>query len=299
MSTYFVRLPGALIMRLDVPAKAFDNPGARTLLSAYLPGLQFLPRGNWKFDLHVVYDDRDCFEFHDGGNVVSLTDAWKGESSLMDLLFLTYGVARRAWLKLGIYPVHAAALQIGTGGLTLLVGHSGTGKTAVTLSSVALGARVYSGNKTLVTVNDKGLMQAIAGTRPITAKSEDMDRQKCGYSFKVAYGSRSAFMLKDEHYMSLAPQAVRRIVLPRLNDGVEKRGKLGGASSLHRLFPYFLDAVNADIVVAGGRAVLSGAPSAEVLASLAKSLALALPDVSVIELEGSMPFINRALGGSS
>lgn len=299
MSTYFVRLPGALVMRLDVPAKVFDNAGARTLLSAYLPGLQFLPRGKWQHDLAIVYEDRDHFEFRDGGNFVNVCDQWQGESSLMDLLFLCYGVARRAWLQKGIYPVHAAALKMAGDGLTLLVGHSGTGKTAVTLSSVAGGARVFSGNKTLVTLSDTGVMQAVGGTRPITCKLEDMDRHQSGYAFKVAYGSRSAFMLKDGDYMSLAPQTVRRIVLPRLNDGVEKQGRLGDTSGLHKLFPYFLDAVNADIIVSGGKAVLSGNPSADVLQRLAKNLALALPSVSVIELEGSMQFINRALGECS
>lgn len=297
MSTYFVQLPGALIMRIDEPASAFKDAGARVLLAAYLPGMQFLPHANWVVDLHVIYEDRKTFSFRDSGNFVNICDEWKGESSLMDLLFICYGMARRAWLAKGIFPVHAAALQMGESddGLTLLVGHSGIGKTALTLASVKAGARVFSGNKTLVTFNGKGMMKAIAGTHPITAKSQDLVKHGTGYAIRSVYGNRSAFILQDGHYSSAAPRAVKLIAVPKLNDGVSKDSALTGASGLHKLYPYFMDTVNADIVVAGGKAVLSGNPADGVRERLVEELSRALPKLSVVELEGSLEYVSGAL----
>ena len=68
--------------------------------------------------------------------------------------------------------------------LSLVVGHSGVGKTAVTLSSLARGNKVFSGNRTLVKIVSKSsggstdgisgestsTIIAIAGTRTITTR---------------------------------------------------------------------------------------------------------------------------------
>lgn len=305
--SYDVMLPGALLMRIDVPQPVFDDSTARVLAQAYLPAAQFVTSVialAKKPDLIVRFEEsKECNLFVRGG-LHRLRDTWKGEASLMDLLFLSYGAARLAWLKRGLYPVHAAALDMGDDGLTLVVGHSGTGKTAVTLSAVSRGHKVFSGNKTLVKI-EKGKLVAVAGTRPITTKAEDVERHLSVDAVKSGYQGRSAFFLADEHYAVSAPSVVRNIVLPRLNDGVEKARKLGSLASLHRLYPYFLDTVNADIVLSGGKAVLSGNPDKGVREKLTAGLGVVLAtddlfggvkaSVTVLELEGSMAYINHTL----
>ncbi len=307
--SYDVMLPGSLLMRIDVPQPVFDDATARLLAQAYLPSAQFVKTiialGK-KPDLIVRFEESENCSLFVRGGLHRLRGKWQGEASLMDLLFLSYGAARLAWLKRGLYPVHAAALDLGDGGLTLLVGHSGSGKTAVTLSAVSRGHKVFSGNKTLVRIEGDRLV-AVCGTRPMTTKAEDVERHLSTDAVKSGYQGRSAFLLKDEHYAATSPTAVHSILLPRLNDGVEKARRLGSLAALHRLYPYFLDTVNADIVLAGGKAVLSGNPDKGVREKLTAGLGVALATddlfggvkatVKVMELEGSMAFINHTLDG--
>ena len=302
--SYSYNLPGALLMRVEVPVAAFESDSARMLLAAYLPGVENVIGTGKKANIVVRFEESETCSLSVKGNRYVLRDTWKGEASLMDLLFLCYGAARLSWLKRGLYPVHAAALDVGNGGLMLVVGHSGTGKTAVTLSAVSRGLKVFSGNKTLVRF-EKDKLIAVAGTRPMTTKAEDVERHLSVDAVKAGYQGRSAFYLADEHYASPAPSVVQRIILPRLNDGAEKSRRLGSLAALHRLYPYFLDTVNADIVLSGGKAVLSGNPEKGVREKLSAGLCLALATddlfggvkaaVTVMELEGSMAFINHTL----
>lgn len=317
--SYSIYLPGALLMRVEAPCPVFDEESARILAEAYLPGAEFVGVHSRTGALHVATDEPNITVRFVESSTASLTvkagnytlsDAWNGEASLMDLLFLCYGAARRAWLKRGLYPVHGAALNTGDGGLTLLVGHSGSGKTAVTLSAVARGHKVFSGNKTLVRIDNNGdrtVLTAVAGTRPMTAKAEDVARHLALGTFNAGYQGRSAFYLRNEHYAATAPYVVTAICLPRLNDGVEKVKVLPAVSALHKLYPYFMDAVNADIVLAGGKCVLSGEPRPRVREHLASGLGAALcgdelsggmqAALTVVEVEGSMDHINRTLDG--
>lgn len=313
--TYSLNLPGALLMRIEVPVAAFESDSARELAEAYLPGAEFVGISSRSGVLHVCTDEPTltirfeesevCSLSRKGGCYV-LRDKWKGEASLMDLLFLCYGAVRRSWLKRGLYPVHAAALDLGDGGLTLLVGHSGSGKTAVTLSAVSRGRKVFSGNKTLVRIDGDKLI-AVAGTRTMTTNAEDVERHLSTGAVKSGYQGRTAFYLNKEHYAPTAPSMVHRIVLPRLNDGAEKARRLGSLAALHKLYPFFMDTVNADIVLSGGKIVLSGNPSEGVREKLTAELGLVLATddlfggvkatVTVTELEGSMAFINHTLHG--
>jgi hypothetical protein len=317
--SYSIYLPGALLMRVEAPVPVFDEESARILAEAYLPGADFVGVHSRNGALHVCTKEPTITVRFVESTATSLTvqagnytlaDAWNGEASLMDLLFLCYGAARRAWLKRGLYPVHAAALSMGDGGLTLLVGHSGSGKTALTLSAVARGHKVFSGNKTLVRIDGQGdrtVLTAVAGTRPMTTKAEDVARHLDLGKFNTGYQGRSAFYLAKEHYAATAPSVVTGIVLPRLNDGVTKRKFMGPVSALHKLYPYFMDAVNADIVLAGGKCVLSGEPRPRVRELLAAGLGAALSGdelssgmsaaLSVVEVEGSLEFVNATLDG--
>lgn len=313
--TYSLNLPGALLMRIEVPVAAFESDSARELAEAYLPGAEFVGISSRSGVLHVCtdeptltirFEESDVCSLSRKGGCYVLRDKWKGEASLMDLLFLCYGAVRRSWLKRGLYPVHAAALDLGDGGLTLLVGHSGSGKTAVTLSAVSRGRKVFSGNKTLVRIDGDKLI-AVAGTRTMTTRAEDVERHLSTGAVKSGYQGRTAFYLNPEHYAPTAPSMVHRIVLPRLNDGAEKARRLGSLAALHKLYPFFMDTVNADIVLSGGKVVLSGNPSEGVREKLTAGLGLVLATddlfggvkatVAVTELEGSMAFINHTLHG--
>lgn len=315
---YLLQLPGDLQILLQLPSPLFADPAACVLLAAYLPGVELIDLTDKRAEELVTISLRQSskakLSVSRNANTYTLFAESTSEAALMDLIFLTYGVARQKWLKQGIYCVHAACLEDTQQRLSLVVGHSGVGKTAVTLSSLGRGHKVFSGNRTLVKFagaeNGAGsdtvvTIVAIAGTRTITTKAEDLarhlpnalleDGQKDQQDEQVAYQGRSAFTLSPRFYADPTPQVVTAITLPRLNDGAEKAKQLSALSALHKLYPYFLDAVNADIVLAGGRIVFSGAPPSGVGRRLANELSLALTHLPVWELEGSLPFINHTL----
>ena len=316
---YLLQLPGALQVLLELTKPLFADPAAGLLLGAYLPGVELVDlscrRSKGLVTIALRQSSKPRLLVSKNGNSYTLYSESTAEAALMDLIFLTYGVVRQKWLKQGLYCVHAACLEDPQQRLTLVVGHSGVGKTPVTLSSLARGYKVFSGNRTLVKIESKenggitagisgestSSIIAIAGTRTITTKAEDLAKHLPEANSneegneKVGYQGRSAFKLSNRFYADPAPQAVTSITLPRLNDGAEKSRPLSALSALHKLYPYFLDAVNADIVLAGGRIVFAGTPPSGVGTRLARDLSQALAHLPVWELEGSLPFINHTL----
>lgn len=306
---YLLRLPGALQVLLDLPQPLFDDPAACLLLGAYLPGVELADptaksskSAKSMVTIALRQASKPRLSRSKNGDSYSYFAPNTAEA-LMDLIFLTYGIARQKWLKQGLYCVHAACLENQQKQLSLVVGHSGVGKTAVTLSALARGYKVFSGNRTLVEITPgsakegPAIITAIAGTRTITTRAEDLARHlpEALEEEEVGYEGRSAFSLNKHFYADCAPQAVTLISLPRLNDGVEKSRQLSPLSALHKLYPFFLDAVNADIVLAGGRLVFAGTPPNGVSKRLATELSQALTNLPAWELEGSLPFINHTL----
>lgn len=306
---YLLRLPGALQVLLDLPQPLFDDPAACLLLGAYLPGVELadLSEKNAKREKGLVtialrQSSKPRLSLSKNGKSYTFFTPSTGDA-LMDLIFLTYGIVRQKWLKLGLYCVHAACLENQQKQLSLIVGHSGVGKTAITLSALARGYKVFSGNRTLVEITsgsskgDPVIITAVAGTSTITTRAEDLARHlpEALENEEFGYEGRSAFSLSKRFYADPAPQAVTLISLPRLNDGAEKSRQLSALSALHKLYPFFLDAVNADIVLAGGRLVFAGSPPSSVNKRLARALSQALTNLPVWELEGSLPFINHTL----
>jgi hypothetical protein len=65
---------------------------------------------------------------------------------------------------------------------------------------------------------------------------------------------------------------------------------LSPLSALHTLYPYFLDAVNADVIV-NGRQVFSGAALEGAAGHLAEHLGAALEQLPVRKISGSTPYM--------
>jgi hypothetical protein len=184
---------------------------------------------------------------------------------------------------------------VGTDDYTLIVGHSGVGKTAISLNLVRTrGKKLFSGNKTLVAVAADGSLQALAGTPTMTARTKDTARHSADAATS-GYQDRSAFLLEEGMYAASGPVPLRAIVLARLNDGAADFFQLSPTSALHKLFPFFMDAVNADTVLCGGKEVFGGDPSSDTRARLSATLADVLTTIPVYSVAGSMPFVTEHL----
>ena len=205
-------------------------------------------------------------------------DAWSvdvGGIPENDIPHYLYGLARLEFLRKGLFPVHAACVGKDAGH-ALIVGHSGDGKTTVALKLIREhGCRLFSGNKTVVRFSD-GAIVAVAGTTTVT---------------EVTPKGRRLFRLESGQYETRAAVPIRTIAKVKLNDGAESMALLKPLSALHALYPFFLDAVNADVSVAEGEHVLSGNPSDGVRERLAKNLWKALGAIPAYSITGSLPFV--------
>lgn len=273
------------------------------LASAYLPGLRFV--GADQLDqsqescLQVSFIPSQKPRLRRLAQRVELYDRWQGQGSLLDLLHLSYSVCRLRWLEMGLYCVHSAC--VGKDSHTLLVGHSGSGKTTTALKMAeSAGLQIFSGNKTLLAVGADGI-RAVAGTRTMTrtaAAEKASQVQAVDQSpacLAVGYQERLAYSLDEGAYSSAQSVPVSAIALIRLNDGVQEETALESLSAMHKLFPFFLDMVNADTVLGAGAVVFSGSAGKRGDAGqkqvLSRALAAALKAVPVYSLSGSLDFV--------
>lgn len=292
MNSYDLALPGALIVRVEHFRPVFANEQARLLLSAYLSGVAFLEAPAVKVDLTISCRESIAKGLRRSNTHIILNDGYHGDGSLLDLIHLLYGATRLLWLKRGFYPVHSACIG-NDDGYVLVVGHSGSGKTSIALELAKSEQRVFSANKTLVSLGDGNLL-AVAGTRTITTTAEDASRHSIG-GVRVGYVGRSAFLLDDQMYAAASTVPVRKIAIVRLNDGAKECSSLSPDSAMHRLYPFFLDVMNADVILCGGEEVFTGTPPRNSRQSLVEGLRSCLAKVPVCAVTGSMEFVTVTL----
>ncbi len=289
MSQFHLSLPGNVRALLTSDAELRFDAQAEALLHAYLPGTRLLAEAVARPDLVVRHVESSLPGAFCDGDTVTIHDAWHGELA-MDGLYAIYGLFRRFLLARHAFCVHAAC--VGDGDYVLLAGPSGTGKTMLTLRLLQdFGWRLFSGNKTVVAFDGDGALSAIAGTQTTTIRLVDRERHRSLIGAGVAYGTRYAFFLDPRFRAQEATVRIRAIVFPRLNEGVEECARLAPLSALHTLYPSFLDAVNADIVLCGGRAVLPGTPPPGTQDWLAAALARATQAIPVYAVAGSPAFV--------
>ena len=281
--TLSFRLPAGLSVQVQANSLTGYDP---LLLGAYVPGAAPAPlAAPPDLVLRLLEAAAPSLQIED--NTVTLAGPWQGRFPT-DAYHLLYGMVRQALLARGLYSVHGACLNG-----VLLAGHSGVGKTTVLMRLVQqLGWPVEASNKTVVSF-ERGI-QVVAGTTTITVRRADIEQHGLNPATMLAYGDRCAFELPALAYQT-KPTAIRLMVLPQLNDGVAVCQRLSPLSAVHTLYPYFLDTVNADVLVGEGTAVFSGAPAADVQQLLAQSLRTVCETVPVYRLSGPLDFVTQQL----
>lgn len=285
-SEYCLTLPGELNIGLTSDRELELSVLDELLLGAYLPEVEITQTLD-NADLMLRHTESADKALRVGSEEIEINDQW-GDTMPDDLPHLLYSVARGLWLKRGYFPTHAAC--VGDGDYILLPGHSGVGKTTTVLTVVTdLDQKLLSGNTTLIRF-DGDTMQAVAGTRTMTLRTEDFERGNYPTTRSLEYGSRTAFELVHNLQAS-APKNIGRIALVRLSGGMAASTELSELSALHKLYPYFLDTEYTDCIVAGGRAVFLGDTPERARADLVANLSQSLKDISVVEAIGDKQFL--------
>lgn len=266
------------------------------LAAAYLPGVDVWEGQAMaaKHKLTIAFTESDQRGFQETPVKLTVSGPYDRDANLVELLHLAYSACRPWWLKQQLYTVHSACFA-GASGYVLVVGHSGVGKTSIVVDLARRGKKIFSANKTLLSLGrwcQADCLTAMYGTRAITLGLRDGEELSAG---AIAYLGRQAYKLSDNGYAPKGPQQVKAIVLAKLNDGVQELATLSPASALHKLYPYFLDTIAADCIVGGGAGVYSPALPDGCRQKLAASLAAILQAVPVMTMAGTLDFVTTNL----
>jgi hypothetical protein len=271
--TYF-KLPGGLTATFQGDRHVVRDPVFMAQMGAYIPGANVTDCVDKPDFLITVANTEDHGTLWQDNHIYVISPI--GQKLPDDLYHLLYGMVRKELVERGIYPIHAACVGKGDD-FTLIVGHSGAGKTTLAHRLVEQhGLKLFSGNKTVVTIADDGQMSAIAGTRTMTALN---DKQQ-----------RFAYQMGGGQYESREIVPITKIALVRVNDGVEEVQHLEPLSALHTLYPFFMDAVNSDVIV-NGHEVFNGAVSGDTKTKLVVSLQNALTQIPVDKYSGPLDML--------
>jgi len=271
-------IAGCLTARFRSACDIHHHDAIKRQLHAHIPGLVFGKEGDQPPIITIEHHQSANPRLECTADEVRYYGA-AGEAFPVDLYHLLYGITRRALLERNLYCVHAACVG-GADGYHLIIGHSGSGKTTLAQNLVEHhGMTLFSGNKTVIRFEGDGGLTAIAGTPTMTALDKDFNR--------FAYG------LANDQYAPKAEVPITAITIIRVNDGVEETQTLGGLSALHTLYPYFMDTVNADVIV-NGKDVFDGTPPAAAKDALVAGLTQAFAhNIPVRKISGSMAYMCR------
>jgi hypothetical protein len=290
MSTLFFSISNQLTIKISSDRDLSFSHNEYLLLKGYIPSIVLLESEPNKVDLIIEHTESENKKLIQDENHIQIFDIWKGVFSA-DLYHLLYGIVRVQFLKKSLFSTHGAC--VGKDDYVLIVGHSGAGKTSVVLKLLQdKDIKIFSGNKTVVSFNTENKLVAVAGTPTITIRGSDRNKlDDLKISDHVEYWERYAFMLNPERYEDKASVRIKAIVVVKLNDYVQEHKKINSLSALHNLYPFFLDVVNADVVISDADDVFIGTPPEGTGKYLASHLKAVLNDVPVYSLIGSSDFI--------
>ncbi len=287
MTSFYLSFPHDILIQIK---SSEDFVCSKMLLGAYVPGAEVTMSPTREVDIVVGYEKSENKGFIQEEARVVMRDKEDKEFPL-DFYHLLYSVVRVQLLKKKLFSVHAAC--IGNNEYILVMGHTGVGKTSIVLRLLeATDMLLFSGNKTIIAFQGNGYCEALAGTRTITAHTKDMQQYK-GEGYEP-YGERIAVELRGEGYAK-DPGRIKAIVLVSLNDGEQENDRINPTSALHKLYPYFLDTVNADTVLCDGDIVYIGTPPSGTQEYLARNLKEILVSLPVYSIKGSIDFISNAI----
>ncbi len=275
MADYFFSLPGDLTARFKTDCAITEQEQLQ--LGAYVPGIVPIKVPPDNPDIIIEHVCSDVPRLEDGGAYIKLY-APHSKKLPVDLYHLFYGVERRELLKRDLYSIHAACVGKDND-YALIVGHSGAGKTTLAQKLVKeCGMKLFSGNKTVVRFKEDGGVEAVAGTRTMTT----LDKRLTRHAYEMSAGE----------YSKEKTVPIKSIAIVRVNDGVREAQRLEPLSALHTLYPYFMDTVNADIIV-NGKDILNGVSSVDTKEKLALSLGKAIDSLQVFRYSGSIDFLSQ------
>ncbi|MCD8496727.1 MAG: hypothetical protein LRZ85_00720 [Alphaproteobacteria bacterium] len=283
MNEYHFRTAGNLCVCFRTAHDLSHDKNALLQFGAYIPGFEMMDQTSVPPDIVLEHIKGPKNKLESSGNKLALLSS-DTNGIPADVYHLLYAAVRKVLLsQRNICIVHSACVGI-KDQFRLVVGHSGSGKTTLAQRLIDRhGMTLFSGNKTALRFESDGTITAVAGTRTMTALDDNMNR----YTYE----------LKPEDYAENCEVKITSIDIIRVNDGVEECQSLSPLSALHTLYPYFMDQVNADVIVCGSH-IFDGNVAVAAKQKIVDGLGASLRQTPVRKISGTMDYMESSIGNS-
>lgn len=231
------------------------------------------------------------------GKFIRISDKLKSEIPLY-VFHLMYSVFHKKWLRDGIYSVHAACLSRNKHTI-LLVGHSGFGKTSISLRLLKqYGFKLVTSDRTLLKINKHGELVPVGGTEVITYKSKDLNLDVYSDIFVsgTSYVDRKIKKIFPTHVFDGIPKKVDFISFVRLSDFNKDSNHLDTFEAIVSLYPYFLDYWNSDALIFEGLELYNGTDfDIKTKQTALLNLRKVVLKSSIISISGALEYITKEI----
>jgi hypothetical protein len=259
-------------------------------LQAHLPGIVELQQIPEKADVKITHEENEAFSLTEDGSEVILKERWNSKIS-PDLPHLLYVMVHHEWLNKGLFAIHSACVGDDKEGYVLLVGDAGCGKTSTALECARKhGLKIYSGDKTVIEIDDNSVLWGIGGTQVLTSRNPEKGRWSEMVDKSIETG-RHTFRLKEEYYANGKRVPIKAVVLLNLNDGRDSIQEFSRLSAVHNLYPYFMDTAKEDVILNDGKYVYDGSVSRKVKQKNEPRLASGIKKIRTFKIIGSMDYV--------
>lgn len=172
-------------------------------------------------------------------------------SWLIDLPHLIYSYLKYAFFHKNIYFVHSCMIQN-----TLLIGHSGSGKTSLCIQALEQGLSVQSCDRTCITfensVDKSGSSQislkVLSGTDILSVRQEE---KQPNLPIIGKSGERNIYSVN-----MCCTNTVEKIKLFHIGQN-KKEKAIEGLSVVHQLYSFFIDNIKSDCFAQNGKFIFS------------------------------------------
>lgn len=220
-------------------------------LQSQIPNIE-LVKDNFNSLCNIEFDfiENNIHKIVQHNNKIRLYGVWN-DNIKTDIPHLLYSILRHYWIENAYYPIHSIMLEN-----SLLIGHSGSGKTSLSLEALKQGIEVYSYDKTLVHFSNQDL-KFLAGTNVISVRKEVYEKESAIYSLTEPLSIHEGRIVLSANQPGDQP-LIKHPYLFFLADTPLSVNKMTIASSLHELYPFFLDTIKTDVIIGNGAAIFNG-----------------------------------------
>jgi hypothetical protein len=125
----------------------------------------------------------------------------------------------------------------------------------------------------------------------MTVRESDKQPRELAIENTFTHWGRETFTLNDIHITRTTPLAIDAIIVVKVTNYTEMCVRLEDLSLVHTLYPYCMDTVNADIVLADAATVFSGNVAIEHKEHLVLSLVACSATLPVYAIAGPATYI--------